>query len=731
MSYRDTRKWVLRAGLVAVAGLLAGLGGLGNTALEACGPFFPRWLVTDEVRLLEAPTTWLKDALELPPSPFDRNRPKQKLKAVIPETGPYRQTAEADQRDLETATSNRSLTAQYAAVRERLTQYGDAVTAWRQEAVWTDTPPPRPEPPADLTVPVGLPGEFEDYLRGAIAYHQDRRTEAQAAWKKLLDRPEGQRRLRSTWAAYMLGRLSLLNDPKTALPADPEGAARWFERTRELVEQGFPDPLGLAAASLGWQARAELARKQPDKALVLYLQQVRTGDSRAVQSIRTTSFKLLDDLPSLEKIAASDEARPIMTAYVLSRWDREGYDGPLDPAPARKWLEAVKAVQPRNVSDADRLAWVCYRAGDFACAEEWLKRAPTGQMTDWIQAKLLLRAGKLDEAERLLARVPIRLPKDIGVEHDAFDAYDNSVDPALRPHSEGERGAVLLAKGDYKGALYPLLDGGYWSDAAYVAERVMTTEEVRAYVDQGWPVALASHRPEEYGDGWSLLFGGLISPEKERVAYDLRYLVGRRLAREGRYEEAEKFLPTPLGAPLRLLARSLAEGRDPQRSAAERSAALFRAACVTRYQGLELLGTELDPDWFVHEGQFELDSFSKARTAGKFTHLGPTEDERKRARQSQVKPAKRFHYRYRGMEIAKEAADLLPDDTAEKARILATAGNWVEGRDPDAAKPLLSAILSCCANTDVAVRARKVNAIPNIEDACEAATRGTEKEEEQ
>lgn len=714
MSYRDL---LVRAGLIAVVLFL------GNAALQACGPFFPQWLVTDEAAILEAPTTWLKDALEAKPSNFDWNRPKPKLKAVLPpEQGPHRQTAEVDQRDLETATSNRTLTAKYAEVRESLAQYGDAVASWRQEAAWADPPPPRPEPPAGLTVPVGLPGEFDDYLRGAIAYHQGRFQAAQGAWKKLLDRPAAERRLRSTWAAYMLGRIGLQNDPRTGGPVDPEGAIQWFERTRELAEQGFADPLGLATASLGWQARADLALKRPDKALVLYLGQVQAGDPRAVQSIRTTSFKLLNEPQSLKQIAASDDARPIMNAYVISRWDRVDYDGPLDPAPARKWLEAIKAVQPKNVADADRLAWICYRAGDFACAEEWLKRA-SGPMADWIQAKLLLRAGKLDEAERALNRVD-RLPLNPGPEHDAWEAYENQVHPALMPHVYGDRGAVHLAQGDYKGALSSLLQGGYWSDAAYVAERVMTTDELRTYVDQGWPVKLASHRPEEYGDGWSLPITGTVIPDKERIAYDLRYLVGRRLVREGRYEEAEKFLPVPLGGSMKLLARSLDEGHDKKRSAAERSQALFRAACVTRYQGLQLLGTELDPDWFVYEAQYENDSFTKARTAGKFTRLGPTEDERKRAKESTVKPGKRFHYRYRGMELAKEAADLLPDNTIEKARILATAGNWIEGRDPEAAKPFLDAILSCCGGTDIAARAKKVNAIPNVPDACEAETRG-------
>lgn len=717
MSYRKT---LVRAGLIAIAVPL------GSAALWACGPFFPHWLLTDEAWILEAPTTWLKDALESRPFPLDRNHPPQKLKAVAAgESGPHRQTAEVDQRDLETATSNRSLTAKYAEIRERIAQYGDAVVAWRQEAAWSDPPPPRPRPPANLTIPVGLPGEFDDYLRGALAYHQGRFEAAEGYWKRLLDRPAAERRLRTTWAAYMLGRTSLQNDPQTGQPADPDGAVQWFEQTRELAAQGFPDPLGLAVASLGWQAQAEMARNHPDKAMVLYLQQVRAKDPGAVQSIRVTAFKLLDNPRSLRIVAASDEARPIMTAYVLSRWDRVDYDGPLDPAPARKWLEAIKAAQPRNVADADRLAWVCYRAGDFAAASEWLKRAPgDSPMTHWIEAKLLMRAGKLEEAERTLNRSRARLPQNPGPDHDAFQAYENQLQPALSPRHEGDIGASLLARGDYKGALVSLLYGGYWSDAAYIVERVLTADEALSYVDQSWPVALASHRPEEYGDGWSYLYAGIVRPDKERIAYDLRYLAGRRLVREGRYQEAEKFLPTNLGVPLKMLARSVAEGRDPQRPPADRAKSLFRAACVTRYQGLQLQGTELEPDWYLYEGQYENDAYAGARAKGKLPHLGPTADERQRAAQSQVKPFKRFHYRYRGMDLAKEAAALMADGTPEKARVLATAGDWIEGRDPEAAKPFLDALLSCCANTDIGRRARRLNAIPNIEDACEAGTRG-------
>ncbi|HEX9943169.1 MAG TPA: hypothetical protein VGG03_14205 [Thermoanaerobaculia bacterium] len=515
----------------------------------------------------------------------------------------------------------------------------------------------------------------------------------------------------------MLGKANLRDDPKAAI--------RWFERTRELAAEGFPDPLGLAAASLGWQARAELSLKRPAQALTLYFQQMKAGDPSAVDSLRLTVAKLLNDPRALEAVAGSDEARPILTAYVISRWDRVDGEGALDPAPARKWLDAIRTANPRNVADADRLAWVAYRAGDFAAAEEWLRRAPGDKpMTHWIQAKLLMRAGKLAEAERLLGLAGRFLPKDPGPNHNPFQAYENQVQPALSPRSEGERGAVRLAEKDYTGALYALLDGGYWTDAAYIAERVLTTDELRAYVDKAWPAALASHRPDDYGDGWEIIYGGMITPSKKRMAYTLRYLVGRRLVREGRYQEAETYLPTVLRLPLGMLARSVAAGSDTRRPAAERAQALFRAACVTRHHGLELLGTELEPDWFMYAGQFEHDSFAQARASAKFQRLGPTKEERDRAARSLMEPVKRFHYRYRGADLARSAADLLPDGSPEKARILATAGNWLEGRDPEAARPFFDAILRCCGETDLGRRARRVNAIPNLGDACPADVRG-------
>src|SRR5581483_4950337 len=108
----------------------------------------------------------------------------------------------------------------------------------------------------------------------------------------------------------------------------------------------------------------------------------------------------------------------------------------------------------------------------------------------------------------------------------------------------------------------------------YVAERVLAVDELRAYVDQTFPAGLAArYRPadgssDSEAKGWSLSFAGLATPEEPEMAHDLRYLLGRRLARAGRYAEAQRYLPAEEAGFARRIAASLAAGRDAHRSRA-------------------------------------------------------------------------------------------------------------------------------------------------------------------
>jgi hypothetical protein len=278
--------------------------------------------------------------------------------------------------------------------------------------------------------------------------------------------------------------------------------------------------------------------------------------------------------------------------------------------------------------------------------------------------------------------------------------------------AHAEDGALLLTQGRYQPALDHFLRGGFWLDAAYVADRLLTVDELKAYVDSTWPASAAVGRPtNEEGDYMS---AGYTAPEPGQVAHDIRYLLGRRLVRNGRLADAKAYLPADLYPLLDALARAEKEGNDRTRPADQRARALFQAACITRRQGMELAGTENDPDWTFVQGNYEINGFPELvekRNDNKL--LVPAKDEKARAAKSAAEPSKRFHYRYRAADLARQAAALLPDGSDDKARMLAAGGGWLKLRDPEAAAPFYEDLVSCCSTTRLGKDATRLRRLPD------------------
>lgn len=703
----------------------------GTFALWACGPYFPNWVLGKDENFLASPGGLLRHEvgrLKIAPDPFQAQ----------PGDDPFQQTADADAADLAKALAKSgmpadrraALLARHAELRKRLQEHAVAACipcqGMSEEGMAAPAAaPPMPALPPDIAIPEGLPGEIADYLQGAIAYHQGRSSDAAAAWQRLLNRPAADRRLRSTWAAFMLGKAALKSD-------DSKDAIRWFETTRELATHGFEDSLGLAAASLGWQARAELGLGHFDRALTLYTRQARTGDPLALSSVQLTCRKALEKgSDALNPIARSTQARDAMTAFLVSdhhgawadRWLTEEEE-PQESAPkagpvlkdVAAWLQAVKAAGIKDAAGADRLAWAAYQGGDFAAAWEWAQRAPEeAPMAGWVRAKLLLRDGKVAEAQALLDEVARTLPDpelnetEEGI-YSPWGAGGKLNTPSL---AHAEDGALLLTQGRYPQALDHFLRGGFWLEAGYVADRLLTADELKAYVDTTWPASLAAGHPTaEEGD---YLGAGSKMPEPGQVAHDIRYLLGRRLVRTGRLAEAKAYLPTDLHPLHDALSRAEKEARDRTRPADQRARALFQAACITRRQGMEIAGSENEPDWTFLQGNFELAAFPHdVAVRADNTILKPGADEKERTGKSGVEPWKRFHYRYRAADLAREAASLLPDGSEDKARMLATSGGWLKLRDPELAASFYRDLVSCCGSTRLGKEADRLRRFPDV-----------------
>ncbi|HVG07142.1 MAG TPA: hypothetical protein VNM67_05510 [Thermoanaerobaculia bacterium] len=657
--------------------------------LWACAPYLPNWLLGSEETFFDGPTGKLKQELEqLGSSP--------PFKAVPSQESFDAEVLAAERADLAEAMERHGTwTILRVQVMDNVVRLREALARVRENHA-----------PSGLKVPQPLLPEFADYLEGAIAYHEGRYEAAVQAWERLLRRPQEERRFRSTWAAYMIGRASI--------PGDRDRAVKSFQLTRDLALQGFEDRLGLAASSLGWEAYAEIAQERYARALILYAQQFRAGDPGALVSIRLTCGDLLDKPEALIRVARNPEARAIFTAWIVSR----------NPEGRNAWERALKAADVRDAVGADRLAWAAYLSGDFTAAAAWLDHAQEpSPIAKWVRARLLLRDGKLDEARALLADVANTaggLP-DLGIDMDEAMqiVYETGEVLAAPQRALGEEAVVRVTQQDYTGALDRFLRAGYWMDAAYLAEQVLTLDELKAYVDATWPADLAAKYEPPAGDAWEpLLVGGYTTPSPERLARDVRNLLGRRLAREGRLRDALAYVPTDRRPVLERLAGHLEAGRDRQRPGAERGRELFQAACLTRHKGMHLTGTEVEPDWTLVEGDYNVAEWTfKSRDLRRENRLlRETDDETARVKKNRVSPWKRFHYRYRAADLAWEAASLLPSGD-EKAGMLATAGSWIEHADPQAADRFYKQLVRCCGSTELGREADELRWFPEA-DAC-------------
>lgn len=644
---------------------------------QACGPWLPESYVLRN-----------DDVFYQPPQVGFR----YELRHLLPDSVPHQAQLESEplggQSSLEALRASLSLAevtedaadaivADYQSFRSHLNRIKYAYehpgrSAYRDDSDGSDDTP-EPISLDALVVPEGLPAEFALYLEAALAYYQGEHQTARENWQAILDLPAAERQQRSVMAAYMIAK------------ACPQAALTYFPLVRELVEAGYPDSQGLAAASYGREARVYLDQGDYQAAIELYLRQWAAGYENAEQSLKLVArdiwYRCHDR--KLASLLADETSRAVLTAYLLVQRDDEA-----NTELRERFLRLLPDIEKIHLPEAGRFALMEYQQNNLSAARLWISHAAASDaLALWVKSKLLLRAGRIEEGRTLL----LALTEDM----QASDTDWRRLSPS---RAWGELGLLMMREARFVEAADCFWNADSWEDCAYVLERLLSIDELIQWVQS---------RLSEFGE------------ESDHYHGDPHALLARRLMREGRFELALEHFQPDARQQAEAYLQAMRSANDLSQKAATRARHFWEAACLMREYGMLLFAAELAPDYAWTEGSLEWGDVALARQNRLYSYGNPINEpsgeEVDRAKQTQILPDKRYHYRYRAVRLAELGASLLPNNSEQAARIYCVAGSWIKYRDPSEADRLFKLLVVRCPDTELGQAAAVINWFPRVE----------------
>jgi len=493
--------------------------------------------------------------------------------------------------------------------------------------------------------------EFALYLKGwAELSASNGETGIPASWKELLALPPGERRYRTVWTHYMIGNMM---SSQWRMPE----ARKHYGLCRKAASDGFADSNGLAYVSYLRQLRSEKQPVEKCKAAIeaWSFYKAAKDAKRAEESLRRFQEVSLGSPEDLETAMSDPLAREACSALLMVK----------DPE------TLLKALRGRKVANGERAAYAAYRSCQDELARKWLDATPDSSLLKhWIAGKLLRREGKYPEAAvefRRWLEIAQKLPQDAPqTTRLTLTEWPSEWEPRetinAKADVNGSLGFVLVETRDFLDALHCFMLANSWTDAAYVAERLLPSEALAKYVDANCPA-----KPDWEPQSWHLW-----PPENNSML--LRHLLARRLAREGDFAKAAIYMPESLKTRLQDFAFELNASGDSRRGDDHRALHLFNAAKIMKISGMELFGTELAPDLALYNGSYhkcEIGDPSKGRLA---VVLDPGIIFIAKAHAPS--PDRWLHYKFKAVDMAVEAASLAYSKEM-KAIAFYSAGLWL------------------------------------------------------
>ena len=521
-----------------------------------------------------------------------------------------------------------------------------------------------------MEFPPDMPEEFRFFLEGLQYYYRDDPDTARELWDRVKALPANKKIYCENWARTLTA--------DSYSETDPYRTIRELEEIRkELQKKTHLDPK-LAACLLRCEASSYAAVTNYPQAMNCYFALNLLGFRREEMIHNIANLIMKSEGPDLEIAAKSQAVAKMTTWHAATLYSnfRLGTLDVVDMEAIAHWLKALKK-EGRLEDVADLAAVAAYRIGDNELVEDAIKCAKyMSPFAGWIMAKKKLSDNKRAEAESDLATL--------------FFSFPNMT-PELRNAIGRDLSFLYLSDQRYKEALKLSLASDDWQEASYIAEQVMTINELEHYIKER----------------------ELDSPKDDQNTPRLKYLLARRLAREGDLKDAGPYFPRLAKANADQIMASLAIGKNTTLPASERGSAIGDAARGIYYGGEPLFATENAPDWFSNEGREPRAYFFRDRSQSRLAPV--SEDEEKRVRLH----AKRVPARQLCLDNAVSqvwlAVELLPDDSDTLAELLLEAGRWTENRDLETSRKFYETLIRRCPSTALGQAAQNLRWFPQAE----------------
>jgi hypothetical protein len=583
--------------------------------------------------------------------------------------------------------------------------------------------------------PVEIPLEFRLYAEGVERLHDHGYAKARESWQSLLILPLEQRRNRSAWAAWMM--------MKTATTS--EDTQHWLKEVCRLIaDEACLDSLRMMPAAL-----ALLSKKQADPASLetLSLHYYNTkANERSVYSqvLDDVALTIANDSSSdLRKRASRDPAsREIITSILAS------FAGGVDPKREqllRDWALELDVSHVQDDALIGTFGIALYYSQQYDLARKFLAHGDRNWKTLWIQSKLDLQHGDSSAATKHIGEALRLFPESerqhiVSLTESYYDRHEYQM-PENTDWRAGLRNsrflaecaAIRLTSDDLSTALKLFLEAGCPHDAAYVAEHLMTTDEVLSFMRK-YKLAVIPEKSDEGKKHEEEMWFHWHDARTENLQNRLLYVIARKLAREQYFKDARPLFPKDILPYFDRYVVLIRRAHNHAMSNEVRASCLMEAARLHRWMGMELFGAEGEPDASVWEGSYPYENITLIResatrgmegghnwVANKWGWvekkandpfpLRPSLEEVKRMKQNMLWGRPRFHYRYVAAQMAREAAHLLSRDSNEAAAMLAEGALWVPTIE-DGIDPMFEELINRFAKTPLGSSADKVRWIP-------------------